>query len=846
MRGLILLLTGVLVFGLSNSLNAQRKYLDIADEYYAKQKYKEAIDYYQLALEEKVIVNKFYMLQQVAKTYNYLFDYENAAAYYEQLTAYKEENTSENLYEYGQVLCNLGDYDKALQIFSDYASREDAKADMAYFETYVNYAKDHMDDPEVAKTGKTNIETGSRSLGVAISNDGLIIATPQTDKYDKKTAYYDLASVSTTSGGGTSNEFGEPVLLGKELNGPYYEGTPYLYAQGTKLLFSSNSADIKRYNKKKLGEIAISEDGRNILKVYSAELIEGEWTNVKELTFNGNNYSCVFPNLSPDGNTLYFASNKPGGFGGYDLWYVTKVNDSTWSSPENMGENVNTFEDETYPFATENKLYFSSKGHPGFGGTDIFVSSLSGNNVGSAKNVGKPLNSTKDDFSFVLAEDGTSGYLSTNREGTHGYDLIYHFYDYNPSEIISGVVREGLFGEPLADVKVELYKKDENDNWVLVEDRITEDDGYWEFEIDPNETYKVEFIHPEMASESKVIPSINDDDGGHRDQIIEELKDFEMRPVSRIIEGVVEDAQTGEPLADVKVILNEILVDGTRKSVETKITIEDGKWRFEVDPDKDYDVQFIHPEHGSKNFPVDAYDGNNYDEREEQIDKLKKVTLNDDKDNILAGIVLDQITEKPVEGVKVTLLEDRNGEWIEINSMVTGEDGKWSFEIDPNKEYKVKFDKDGFEAQEFVVPSIDDGSRDDIIAKMNPLEFRSKGEKDVVIRVDNIYFDFARSHPQEDSYPILDNIVDFMNNNPDIKIELSAHTDAVGKDDFNMNLSQKRAERCKDYLVDHGIKASRIVAKGYGETKILNGCVKWDQCTEEENQVNRRVEIKVL
>lgn len=85
-----------------------------------------------------------------------------------------------------------------------------------------------------------------------------------------------------------------------------------------------------------------------------------------------------------------------------------------------------------------------------------------------------------------------------------------------------------------------------------------------------------------------------------------------------------------------------------------------------------------------------------------------------------------------------------------------------------------------------------------------------------------------------------------MNDNPNAKIELSAHTDAVGKDSFNMELSQSRAERCKAYLVKNGIKSSRIIPKGYGETKILNGCIKWNQCSEEENQVNRRVEIKVL
>lgn len=827
----------------ANSTFGQRKYLDIADEYYGQRKYREAVDYYKLALEEKVIVNKYYMLQQVAKTYNHLFDYENAATYYKELTTFKTENTSQNLYDYAQVLRNEGKYEEAKVIFAEYAAREDAKADADFLIAIADYGPNHKDDNEVAKIKKTNIETGSRSLGLSFTSSGLLVAAPQNDKYNERTIYYDLARVDKSS----PDVFGEATELSKDLNGPYYEGTPFLYSGGTKLLFSSNSADLKKYKPKKMDELAISGDGRNILKIYSSELKDGEWTEPKELSFNGNAYNCVFPNISEDGYTLYFSSDMEGGYGGYDLWMVEKINDTTWSAPINLGESVNTFEDETYPFNKGSKLYFSSKGHPGFGGSDIYVSNISPDGYSSPMNVGLPLNSTKDDFSFILSEEGTNGYLSTNREGTHGYDLVYYFYDYRPFELISGIVKNDETGEAVEDVIVELYKKDGNDEWVKVDEMATADDGAWQFEIDPNETYKVNFIHPEFANEDQIISSIGDDDGGHRDQVINDLKELGMKPVSKYINGIVEDAQTGETLKDVQVILSEIDINGERKEVGKQITKEDGKWGFEVDPDKKYDVTFIHPVHGTKSFAVDNYDGTNYDKREAQIEKLKKVTFNDDNNNILSGIVLDKITEKPVEGVNVKLFENVDGEWMEVNSMITGNDGKWMFDIDPNKEYKVEFDKKGFDKQDFIIPPISDkDKRDDIIAMMNPLSMKASGSKDNVIRVDNIYFDFGRSHPQETSYPILDNIVDFMNDNPNVKVELSAHTDAVGKDSFNMDLSQRRAERCKDYLVKKGIKSSRIVPKGYGETKILNGCVKWNQCSEEENEVNRRVEIKVL
>jgi outer membrane protein OmpA-like peptidoglycan-associated protein/tetratricopeptide (TPR) repeat protein len=833
----------LVVFLVSSVAIGQRKYLDIADEYYGQRKYKEAIDYYKLALDEKVTVNKYHMLEQVAKTYNHLFDYENAATYYAQLSTYKGENKSENLFEYGQVLRNLGKYEEARVVFAEYTQREDAKSDPEFFNKLVDFGVNHKDDSPVAKMKKTNIETGSRSLGLAFGKNGLIVGSPQTDKFNEKTIYYNLSEVVKTS----PESFGLPVKLGKELNGPYYEGTPFMYADGTKLLFSSNSTDIKKYKQKKIEELKISEDGRNILKIYSAEIVDGEWNNVAELSFNSNAHNCVFPNLSKDGNTLYFSSDRDGGFGGYDIWKVNKVNDSTWSAPINLGDKVNTLDDETYPFDAGTRFYFSSKGKPGLGGSDIFVSTNNNGVLDEANNIGLPFNSPKDDFSFILDEEGDKGYFSTNREGAHGYDYIYYFYDYHPSEIISGIVTNDDTGETISGVLVELFKKGENGDWELVKSSTTLDDGAWQFEIDPNEEYKVEFTHPIFKTESREIPSINGDDAGGREDAVSELKEIGLQESGKRIEGVVSDGKSGDPIADVSVVLYEIDINGGRTKVDQVITGVDGEWGFDLDPTKTYEVDFDHPEFANKSFKVEAINVGNFDEREGQIEALKDIKLNDGDDNILAGIVLDKITEKPVSDVKVTLFERGNGEWKEVGARTTGADGKWKFDIDPNKEYKVDFDKSGFEKVSFDIPSImSKEERERILALLNPFEMVSSGLKDDMIRIDNIYFDFARSYPKKESHKILDNIVDFMNANPDAKIELSAHTDAEGEDKFNLDLSQRRAEYCKGYIVRKGIKRNRIKGKGYGEEKILNGCTRPGQCTEEENQINRRVELKAL
>jgi outer membrane protein OmpA-like peptidoglycan-associated protein len=823
---------------------AQRKNLDIADEYYQQRKFIEAIEYYQLALNEKVIVNKYYMLSQIARTYSRLFDYENASKYYEQLLAYKEENASQNLYEYAQVLMNEEKYEKAKEVFGMYTIRENPKATMQHFEEKCNWALQNKSQKPSAEIAITNIETGSRSFGIALHSNGAIFSIPQTDKFSEQTTYYDLGFAEKTN----VTTFTTPVNLGEIINNIYYEGAPTIASNGTAMYFTANGSSIKKYKEKKKDEFAISSEGVNILKVYSAKKINGVWDSVVELSINSNNYNVTFPHISADGNTLYFCSDMPGGLGGLDIYYVEKLGNNQWSAPINLGPEVNTYEDETYPFVMDNKFYFSSKGREGFGGFDIYSGSINDKMITNCNNIGAPINSSKDDFSYVLSDDSKTGYFSSNREGTHGYDKIYHFEMKNTRQWIEGVVKNGENGSPIAGVEVQLLRKVSDDEWVLENKQITVEDGKWKFEIDPNETYQVKFIHPDFASNDKIIPSINEDDAGYRDNVINELKETNLDPVAKTISGIVTDAQTGQPIKDVVVTLFEIDNNGNRVEVNKKVTQQDGKWSFDVDPTKKYEVTFKHPTLGEKTLPLAAYNGSNNEVRNNQVKDLKNVTLNDaNSDNILAGIVMDKLSSTPIEGVKVTLFEKSKGKWVEVNNMTTKTDGKWSFQIDSKKEYKVTFDKNQYESKEFEIPTLSDGQkRKEIIASMNPFEMKPEGKKDNTFTINNIYFDFARSSPKEESYAVLDKIVAFLNENPSISIELSAHTDCVGKDDFNMDLSQRRAERCKDYLIKKGISSSRIKAKGYGETKILNGCVKWDQCTEEQNQVNRRVEIKVL
>ena len=177
------------------------------------------------------------------------------------------------------------------------------------------------------------------------------------------------------------------------------------------------------------------------LKLYKASLVNGSWYNVEELPFNSNDYSIGHPALSPDGKTLYFVSDMPGGLGATDIYKVT-VDGSIYGTPVNLGRSINTEGRETFPFVSDdNRLYFASDGHVGLGGLDLFVSELKDDNavlnlnetrVGDVFNLGKPINSPFDDFTFITNSATGLGYFASNREGGLGYDDIYSFKSIKP------------------------------------------------------------------------------------------------------------------------------------------------------------------------------------------------------------------------------------------------------------------------------------------------------------------------------------------------------------------------------------------------------------------------------
>ncbi len=203
------------------------------------------------------------------------------------------------------------------------------------------------------------------------------------------------------------------------------------------------------------------------------------------------------------------------------------------------------------------------------------------------------------------------------------------------------------------------------------------------------------------------------------------------------------------------------------------------------------------------------------------------------------GMVTDKATGKPLPGAKVLFknMDDGTDEFV-----ITDENGKYKYEIKPNKHYDIVASKDLYfvKKDKVFVPKSKLGESVNKNLALEPIII----DKPIVI--ENIYYDVAKWDIRPEAALELDKLVQFLKDNGNINIELSSHTDCRASDQYNLTLSEKRAKSAVDYLISKGIEASRLKAKGYGESKLLNKCDDGVTCTDEEHQINRRTEIKVL
>lgn len=465
--------------------------LKTADKKYEKYSYIDAIQIY-----EKV-ADKGYksaeLFKKLGNSYYFNAELDKASKWYEELFKLNEEVESEYYFRYAQCLKATKDYENANKYFELFAKKTNDPRG-AEFLNNPNYLQNIEENSGKYTIGQLNINSESSDFTPAFLNNQIVFASARKEGalYDKihnwtKQNFTDLYIATKNSDG----SFSAVENFSKEINTKFNESSPIFTKDGKTMYFTRNN-----FNNGKKGK---DEQKTMLLKIYKATFQNGNWTNVTELPFNNDNYQVAHPALSPNEKTLYFASDMPGGLGGSDLYKVIINDDGTFGNPENLGNVINTPGRESFPFVgPDNTLYFASDGHLGLGGLDVFETKNINNTYSEPVNLGRPINSSMDDFGFII-NDKNVGYLSSNREEGNGFDDIYTFTIC--SQKIHGIITDLKTKETLPNAKVELY----DEQMKKLSEVFADDKGHYSLTADCNHKYTIRASKEEYESNEKMV-----------------------------------------------------------------------------------------------------------------------------------------------------------------------------------------------------------------------------------------------------------------------------------------------------------------------------------------------------
>ena len=455
----------------------------------------------------KAVENPLYLdmaIPMLAECYRMQRDVPNAKTWYEKACQLKDAKP-EWFYYYGKALFASAEYEKAGQVFIKYSLMKPgdkrALANAKQCETIIKDWNSRRPSFEV-KTLK-NINSPQSDFGPAFYANGFTFTSDRGKDYMEEVSYgwtgrkyLKVLFAKPVNAGDFFGEFKPPALMSGKFNQSFHDG-PVSFSGDSLAMFTRAYRDNKS---KKTGNIKT-----DFLKIYSTERIIGDWQKLEPFFLNSYDYSVGHPALAPDGNTLYFASDMPGGEGGVDIW-MCKRNGDEWSGPVNLGPVINTSDNEMFPSVrSDGMLFFASDGLPGYGGLDIF-SSVNNNGIYSTpKNLMAPINSSYDDFSIAWISGTTFGLFSSDRPGGLGSDDIYAFRKL-PEIVplmqcklpltISGLVLDKSTGKPIEGAIV--FILDENTDSVSV----------LKTDVDGRYFMKLDHIAPLIvkATRSKFIP----------------------------------------------------------------------------------------------------------------------------------------------------------------------------------------------------------------------------------------------------------------------------------------------------------------------------------------------------
>ncbi|MCK0191643.1 OmpA family protein [Arenibacter sp. F20364] len=500
-----------------NKINANSaRLIKKADEYFNKMWYAEAAELYEEALNKDANNYSLEILQKAGDSHYYNTNMERAYYYYNIIfERYEEEVSPDQIFKYAHTLKGTGKYSKSKRMMRLY----DKQVEQGNVGSKLDF-KAGKKEAVLDKILNMELKFGLKNLAINTkysefspmfyNEDEIVFASAKdssifsTRRYKwNNQPYLDLYVSKVNK---ESQDLKAAIRFSKKINSKYHEASVTFTPDNSTMYFTRNN-----YGKK----LKRDKNGVNHLKIYVSKKIDGEWTEAEEVPFNSDDYSTGHPALSPDGKKLYFVSDMPGTIGDTDIFVVDVLDNGSYSEPKNLGPGINTEQKEMFPFINDKKLYFASNGHVGLGGLDVYEVAYDEEGFKEVINMGQPINSNKDDFSYIVNEEDQKGYFASNRRGGKGDDDIYSFERLVLEEVvknaISGVVTELITGDFMPKALVTLL--DENN--IKLKEMVTEDDGSFVFEdLDSNTKYTIkttknEFFENEVTAETKENEVVN-------------------------------------------------------------------------------------------------------------------------------------------------------------------------------------------------------------------------------------------------------------------------------------------------------------------------------------------------
>ena len=480
---------------MGGALCAQNKDTEAADKLFARYEYVDAAAAYVKLTENGK--GDPYVYKQLGDTYYNMFNTAEAIKWYAR--AVETDQDAETYYRYAQMLKGSGQYEASnaqMRKFAQMAPDDQRAKD---FLKDPNYIPRLMSKEKLYEIKRLEASSDKSEFGPVTYGNVLYFTSARNGARKEygwnEEPFLDLYRADYNADGTITN-----AATVSGLNSQYHDGPLSITADGNTVYFASDSFREKEFERDRKNRLKL---GKN--NIYKAGKNGDSWGNISSLPFNSADYSTANPSVSRDGKTLYFSSDMPGSLGGVDIWKVSIEADGTFGTPENLGPMVNTGGNDSFPFIADDNttLYYSSNGKPGLGGLDVFRVDLSKGT--DAVNLGKPVNTEKDDFSFSFDKEKNLGFFASNRTGN---DDIYAATPICGVDLIA-VVTDARTTQVLAGAKVSIV----DDRRNVISTETANERGEVSFRTECGKAYTLQASHPGYESGTFPIASQN---GGER------------------------------------------------------------------------------------------------------------------------------------------------------------------------------------------------------------------------------------------------------------------------------------------------------------------------------------------